>query len=89
MAGHERYFKTTVYGMTGGLPDYVLLVVSANSGLVGMTKEHLGIALALSLPIIIAVTKIDMCPAHVLQNTLTQLTRVLQSPGCVWTLIRS
>ena len=40
--------------MTGGLPDYVLLVVGANSGLVGMTKEHLGIALALSLPIIIA-----------------------------------
>lgn len=84
LAGHERYFKTTVSGMTGCLPDYVMLVVSANSGLVGMTKEHLGIALALAIPVIVVVTKVDMTPQHVYETTLSQLTRVLQSPGCKW-----
>ena len=27
LAGHERYLKTTVFGMTGGAPDYVMLIV--------------------------------------------------------------
>ena len=30
----------------------------------------------------VVVTKIDMCPANVLQDTLKLLTRVLKSPGC-------
>lgn len=32
LAGHERYFKTTAYGLTGHLPDYACLIVSANNG---------------------------------------------------------
>lgn len=35
-----------------------------------MTKEHLGLALALSVPVFVVVTKIDMCPANKLQETL-------------------
>ena len=45
-------------------------------GLVGMTKEHLGIALALKLPVFVVVTKVDMCPENVLQNTLEKLQKV-------------
>lgn len=37
-----------------------------------MTKEHLGLALALNVPVFVVVTKIDMCPANILQG---------QSPG--------
>lgn len=44
--------------------------------------EHLGLALALSVPVFVVVTKIDMCPANVLQDTLKLLARVLKSPGC-------
>ena len=27
LAGHERYLKTTVFGMTGHLPDFTMLMV--------------------------------------------------------------
>ena len=53
--------------MTGHAPDFGMLMVGANAGVVGMTKEHLGLALALSVPVFVVVTKIDMCPQNVLQ----------------------
>ncbi|EPQ27221.1 uncharacterized protein PFL1_05144 [Pseudozyma flocculosa PF-1] len=82
LAGHERYLKTTVFGMTGCLPDFVMLMVGANAGLIGMSKEHLGIALALSVPVIVCITKVDMTPAHILEATIKQLCKILKSPGC-------
>ena len=57
-------------------------MVGANAGIVGMTKEHLGLALALSVPVFVVVTKIDMCPPNVLQENLRLLNRILKSPGC-------
>jgi GTPase len=56
-------------------------MVAANNGLIGMSKEHLGIALALNVPVMVVVTKIDICPPQILQQTLTQLTKILKSPG--------
>ncbi|XP_037103568.1 GTP-binding protein 1-like [Syngnathus acus] len=82
LAGHEKYLKTTVFGMTGHLPDFCMLMVGSNAGIVGMTKEHLGLALALNVPVFAVVTKIDMCPANILQETLKLLQRLLKSPGC-------
>jgi GTP-binding protein 1 len=61
----NRYLKTTIGGMTGHLPDYCMLLIGANMGVTRMTKEHLGLALALRLPLIVVITKIDMCPEHV------------------------
>lgn len=46
----------------------VLRQVGSNAGIVGMTKEHLGLALALNVPVFVVVTKIDMCPANILQG---------------------
>lgn len=37
LAGHERYFKTTAYGLTGHLPDYACLIVSANNGITSLS----------------------------------------------------
>ncbi|KAK3090341.1 hypothetical protein FSP39_011042 [Pinctada imbricata] len=82
LAGHEKYLKTTVFGMTGHAPDFAMLMVGANAGVIGMTKEHLGLALALSVPVFVVVTKIDMCPPNVLQETLKLIQRILKSPGC-------
>ncbi|CAE6435062.1 unnamed protein product [Rhizoctonia solani] len=82
LAGHERYLKTTLYGMTSHAPDCVMLMVGANAGLIGMSKEHLAIALALSVPVIVTITKIDMTPANVLQDTIKQVIKILKSPGC-------
>ncbi|XP_028395148.1 GTP-binding protein 1-like [Dendronephthya gigantea] len=82
LAGHEKYLKTTIFGMTGHAPDFAMLMIGANAGIIGMTKEHLGLALALNVPVFVVVTKIDMCPPNVLQDTLKLLSRVLKSPGC-------
>lgn len=82
LAGHERYLKTTVFGMTGHAPDFGMLMIGANAGIVGMTKEHLGLALALSVPVFVVITKIDMCPLKVLQDNIKLLLRILKSPGC-------
>jgi len=81
LAGHERYLRTTVFGLLSSEPNYCLLMVAANNGLVGMSKEHLGIALALNVPVMVVITKIDICPPQILQQTITQLTKILKSPG--------
>lgn len=47
-----------------------------------MTKEHLGLALALNVPVFVVVTKIDMCPPNVKEETLKLLNRMLRSQGC-------
>eukprot|EP00056_Hartaetosiga_gracilis_P013956 m.236528 g.236528 ORF g.236528 m.236528 type:complete len:301 (-) comp13922_c0_seq9:8771-9673(-) len=59
-----------------------MLMIGANAGIVGMTKEHLGLALALNVPVYVVVTKIDMCPENVLKENMKMLTRILKSPGC-------
>ena len=62
--------------------SFFFLQIGANAGIIGMTKEHLGLALALQVPVFVVVTKIDMCPANVLEDTLKLLQRILKSPGC-------
>lgn len=57
-------------------------MTGANAGIVGMTKEHLGLSLALSVPVFVVVTKIDMCPPAILQDTLKLLVKILKSQGC-------
>nr|Q17045.1 RecName: Full=GTP-binding protein AGP-1 [Ascaris suum]AAA86432.1 GTP-binding protein [Ascaris lumbricoides] len=81
LAGHEKYLKTTIFGMTGHAPDYTMLMVGSNAGIIGMTKEHLSLALSLSVPVFVVVTKIDMCPDQVLAETLRNLDRLMKSPG--------
>ena len=51
------------------------------AGIVGMCKEHFGVALALKVPVFFVVTKVDICPEHVLQHTLTSLQTILRKPG--------
>ena len=60
LAGHERYLKTTLYGLTSGAPSLVLLMVGANAGLIGMSKEHLAISLALGVPVVVCITKVSL-----------------------------
>ncbi|KAF8502050.1 GTP-binding protein 1 [Russula emetica] len=82
LAGHERYLKTTLYGLTSGAPSCVILVIGANAGVIGMSKEHLAVALALSVPIVVCITKVDMTPPNKLEETLSQVVKILRSRGC-------
>ncbi len=38
LCGHERYLKTTVFGLTAMAPDYAMVIVGANMGVSKMTK---------------------------------------------------
>lgn len=82
LAGHEKYLRTTIFGLTGHLPDYVMLVIGANMGFIGMTKEHLGLSIALKIPVIVVVTKVDMCPEDKHNETLNNINKILKSPSC-------
>jgi GTP-binding protein 1 len=81
LAGHERYLKTTIAGLTGSYPDYAMVVIGANAGITKMTREHLGVTIALNIPVMCVVTKIDMAPANVLARSKKQMHRILKSKG--------
>jgi GTPase len=79
LAGHRKYLRTTVLGLTGYSPHHVMLVVSGSAGIVGMTHEHLALAIALDVPFFITITKTDVkSPA----DTLMSLEAMLKSAGC-------
>ena len=56
LAGHEKYLKTTLYGILGSFVDYGIVVIGSNMGVNRITEEHLSILLYLRLPIIIILT---------------------------------
>jgi hypothetical protein len=60
LSGHERYLKTTCYGLTCLVPDFVMLIVSAQEGVSDMTREHAALAAALGSPIFVVITKLDL-----------------------------
>merc|ERR1719327_2075741 len=79
LCGHEGYLKTTIFGLIGLCPDYALIVVNANAGFQKMTREHLGIALALKMPFFIVVTKIDITPTNIYEENIQFLHKLLKS----------
>ena len=62
LAGHEKYLKTTLFGITGHFPDYAIIIVGSNMGVNRMTQEHMTILHWLCIPFIILMTKKDICP---------------------------
>ena len=79
LAGHEKYLKTTIYGLTSGFPDYCFLIVGGNQGMNIMTKEHISLCLALQIPFIIIVTKIDIAPADILKDNLRKINKMIKN----------
>lgn len=82
LAGHQKYLRTTIFGLMGHSPHLTMLVVSAITGLDGTTREHLGLALALNLPVALIVNKIDLVPSETVKATLNQIELLLRSPAC-------
>ena len=68
--------------MTGYAPDFNMLLISATSGVIGTTREHLGFSMALNVPVYVVVNKIDACTNKALRQTLSTLEFLLKSPGC-------
>lgn len=81
LCGHEKYLKTTIFGLVGMLPDYAMIVIGANMGITRMTKEHIGLALALKVPMFFVITKVDIAPESVYQENLEFLQKIMHSPN--------
>ncbi|XP_075223278.1 GTP-binding protein 2 isoform X2 [Lycorma delicatula] len=79
LAGHRKYLRTTVQGLSGYWPHHVMMVISGRAGILGMTKEHLALAIALDVPFFIVITKTDLVPPD---ETIQCLQTVLKSAGC-------
>lgn len=77
LAGHEKYMKTTVFGVTGMFPDRGIIVIGANTGITRLTKEHLGVLLYLKIPFVITITKIDLAPPEIYQKLKNKIKKLL------------
>jgi len=79
LAGHEKYLKTTLYGVSGSSVSYIMLMISAVDGVIGTTKEHLEIALALRIPMFIVFTKMDQAEDKdkILEDNLQYLEELI------------
>lgn len=73
LCGHEKYLKTTMFGLTGLLPDYAMIIIGLNMGISRMTREHLGLVYYLKIPFFVVLTKIDLCPENIYKETMTDL----------------
>lgn len=76
LCGHEKYLKTTTYGISGYFPDYAIVTIAANRGILKMTKEHLGILFYMKIPTIILYTRIDIAPKDVLETNLKAINKI-------------
>jgi len=81
--GHEPWLRTAIRGLIGQNIDYGLLVVAADDGVTHITKEHLGLLLAISLPIIICITKIDKIGERRIGEVEQQIENLLKYIGRV------
>ena len=79
LCGHEKYLKTTMYGVSALMPHYAIILIGANMGAQRMTKEHIGIVVSLGIPFFIVLTKIDISPKEKKEKTITNINLILKS----------
>jgi elongation factor 1-alpha len=91
LAGHEKYLRTTVAGVSEGMADYALVLVDGSKppNKNHMTLHHLRLCAAMNIPVIVVLTKVDRAPPDVLRATLKQTQIMLRDneaglrPFCV------
>eukprot|EP00978_Attheya_sp_CCMP212_P025735 scaffold83330_cov45-Attheya_sp.AAC.5 len=81
LAGHEKYLKTTIHGISSGMADYALILVNARHPPTHMTVHHMNICAAFGIPIIVLLTKIDGCPKHAFKETMDEIRNMVRSPN--------
>lgn len=79
LAGHEKYLKTTIYGLTSINPDYCMIMIGANMGINQMTREHIMLCLILDIQMIICISKIDIAPENILEETIHKLNNLIKT----------
>jgi elongation factor 1-alpha len=79
--GHDLWLRTTIRGLIGQNIDYGLLVVAADDGVTHITREHLGLLLAINLPIIVCATKVDKVSKKRVEEVEGQIEGLLKNVG--------
>lgn len=87
--GHEPWLRTTIRGIVGQKLDYGLVTVAADQGPTHITKEHLGIIMAMDLPLIVVITKIDMVNDEKVKETRNKVFELLKLVGRVPYMIKT
>jgi GTPase len=82
LAGHEKYLKTTILGLTSSPPNMCFIMIGANRGILRMTREHIFLCITLGIPFAFVITKIDMIQGNenVYKDTMTTINKILKSP---------
>lgn len=80
LAGHEKYLKTTIHGVSSGFADHALVLVNARHPPTHMTVHHLNLCCSFGIPVIVVFTKIDGCPEHAYKTSKDEVTKMLRSP---------
>ncbi|UJR16202.1 hypothetical protein I4U23_003112 [Adineta vaga] len=78
LAGHSKYVKTTIFGLSANAADFAMLCVDAPSSVVDTTREHFSYAITLDVPVFIVINKIDLCSETSIQQTIGCLTYLLK-----------
>jgi len=80
LAGHEKYLKTTIHGVSSGMADYGLILVNSRHPPTHMTHHHLNLCSSYGIPMVVVFTKVDGCPEHALSNCKKELAKLLKAP---------
>ncbi len=80
LAGHEKYLKTTVHGVSSGFSDYSMILVNSRHPPTHMTHHHLNLCCSFGIPTIIIFTKVDGCPEHAMKNSKEEVYKLLRAP---------
>jgi elongation factor 1-alpha len=78
LAGHEKYFKTTIKGIASK-PNYVIIMVEAGRGITEMIKQHIIICGVYKVPFIIVISKIDQSPKERYLETIDEIESYLKA----------
>jgi GTPase len=83
LAGHEKYLKTTILGLSSSFPDLCCILVGSNMGISKMTREHIFLCITLKIPFAIIITKVDICEnrKNILDETIQSINKLLKLPG--------
>ncbi len=73
LAGHESYLRTTLRGLTTYYPSCAMVLVNLNNGMTRITREHFLVCRYLDVPVILVLTKVDLCSPERKQETMKEV----------------
>jgi elongation factor 1-alpha len=87
--GHEPWLRTTIRGIVGQKLSYGLLTIAADQGPTHITKEHLGIILAMDLPVMVAMTKVDIVTSEKAVEVKQKIFELMKLVGRIPFMVKS